>query len=136
AASVPGCHGTLAATRVCLSAEPTSGLSLSGTIDTNTAACLPTTNPEAASNCVLAGTQVTIGALRVVGQRPLVVVATQTEISVNDNIDVASHAGPTGAGAGAGIGACSPVLAAAGRGGGQGGSLGGQGGNGGNASLA
>ncbi|HSK01108.1 MAG TPA: hypothetical protein VK932_07695, partial [Kofleriaceae bacterium] len=132
-ADTRGCHGTLALTRVCLAAEPASPLTLSGTIDTATAACAPTTMGTAAGACVLAGTTVTIAGIVAVGPRPLVVVATGGEIDVTGAIDVASHAGGE-LGAGARAGTCNTGTAATNRGGGAGGSFGFRGGNGGEGS--
>ncbi len=133
--AAPGCHGTTPLTRVCLASEPTAPLDLSGTIDTATAACLPTKMSTAAGACVLAGTSVTIGPVTATGPKPLVILATTGAIEINGDLDAASHVGGT-TGAGAGTGTCNAGTAPANRGGGQGGSLGGKGGNGGNASLA
>src|SRR5215212_3588035 len=66
----PLCYGTRPYTTVCLAAEVTAALSLSGTINTGTIACLPTTMGTAVGSCVLAGTSVTIQGLIAIGPRP------------------------------------------------------------------
>jgi len=131
------CFGT-GIVKVCLASAPTGDLtSLAGTIDT-------TNSPQCAQLasggdfCVIAATTITLQtALRAIGTRPLVLLASDS-ITTNAPIDVASHrvAGVDEIGAGADpVGLCvagaAPQTANGSSGGGAGGSFTGAGGNGG-----
>jgi hypothetical protein len=130
--------------QVCLDARPVGSVTLQGSLDTDKSdandPCLknqPTSwiasQPAA---CIIVGGSVTLGALRVTGSRPLVVVA-DSRIDVGGLVDIASHRNPSAAGAGAAAaGDCQSFVSAPGNGaaggaGGAGGSFMFPGGNGG-----
>jgi len=131
------CFGT-GIVKVCLASAPTGDLtSLGGTLDTtNSPLCAPLVS--GGDLCVIAATTITVQtALRAIGTKPLVLLASDT-ITTNAPIDVASHrvAGADELGAGADpVGLCSagtaPQTANGSSGGGAGGSFTGGGGNGG-----
>src|SRR5262249_17808428 len=111
---------------------------LSGALNTDVdSRCQVMSQPMGPDVCVVAGTSVTVGAVRAVGTRPLVIIASTT-ITVTEILDVSSNGGI--AGAGANDAAC--VLGGAagnsnnGAGGGAGGSFGGAGASGGNGAGA
>lgn len=129
---------------VCLTSQPASGTLVPGgaTLDTDASTLCLTDQPmgwtEAGNPaaCFVVGHTVQLNALAVAGNRPLVIVATNT-LSVNGDLDVASHRGGT-SGAGAPYASCLPYTvvpdgSTSGGGGGAGGSFmtqGGQGGTG------
>ena len=105
-------------------------------IDTDSASCEATTNPEAVGLCVIAGAGIQIDAGRTLsarGSKPLVLVSTMN-ITVAGTLDVSSHAATTGAGAEpVAANACvlgTQATAGGSSGGGYGGSFGGRGANG------
>ncbi len=108
--------------KLCLSTAPTAPLVLDGTFDTGSGACTEVID----GNCVLAGTTVSIanGAdFTARGDRPLVVVASDT-LTIQGTLSVASHRGqPSGAGVSAAT--CAAPTAAENDGGGGGGGAGG-----------
>jgi hypothetical protein len=128
--------------QICPAQKPTQPLMLmSGgiTFDTGGALglCADFTSPQNATGCLIAGTDVTLGSgtFRVVGPRPLIVLATGTAtLGSGAMLDLASHVNGQ-AGAGAGSPDCnfggSPSTGGGISGGGAGGSFGGKGGDGG-----
>ena len=131
------CYGNGFGVNVCIS-EPTTGLMLdtNAEIDTDTSTlCIPA-NPT--TFCVLAGTSIEVSAtIGATGTRPLVLIATDTDLHVTGTIDVASHRGNSNQHTGAGADG-TPCLTGmppddtnGHGGGGEGGSFGGAGGNGG-----
>jgi hypothetical protein len=124
------CFGT-GLLKLCLAEPPRQPVTLGGgTFNTDTSvACVPY---DGTGLCVVAGTDVSIGGtVRVIGGRPLVLIAAG-ELAVAGDLDAASRrTGFTGAGAASGPAACGlpglPTL----KGGGPGGSFGGRGGDGG-----
>jgi hypothetical protein len=119
----------------CLTALPTGNLAFASdtTIDTDTSTmCVAYTGTGVGSYCVIAGTNVSIGAhVTAIGSKPLVVIGTNT-VTVSGTLDVASHrVGPV-RGAGGNASGCVAGIAAASGQGGPGGSFGGAGGQGGN----
>jgi hypothetical protein len=95
--------------QVCLDARASGPVTLQGTLDTGTSnKCLPSlptswTAAHQPDACIIAGGSVTVGALRVTGSRPLVIVA-DSRIDVGGLVDIASHRSPAGVGAGTGAG--------------------------------
>jgi hypothetical protein len=131
--------------QVCLADKPSGQVPLQGALDTDKSnannLCLKNqpdnwtaTQPEA---CFIVGDTVTISSLNVTGSRPLVIVA-QTQITVMNLLDVASHRATGAVGAGSmSAGGCKPFGGSPGigppGGGGAGGSFlfpGGKGGTG------
>lgn len=106
---------------VCVRPPASAPLALAGTFDTG-AMCTVVDDDL----CVVAGTDVTIGDLRVFGPRPLVVIARGT-LAVTGTLDAASHragANPVGPGVGATAATCAAFPGAPGfaqNGGGSGG---------------
>ncbi|MDB4964028.1 MAG: hypothetical protein JWP01_4027 [Myxococcales bacterium] len=96
------CYGGPGAFQLCLPAAPTAPLTLSGTIDTSVCANGIVVSPSvtAPDVCVIAGATVTVpGMVRVIGMRPLAVVASGT-MTIAGTIDVSSvRGGQRGAGA-------------------------------------
>lgn len=154
AASPPGtdaqvCYGAAPFT-LCLAAAPTAQLTIDTTnpanpfpppetqLDTDTSPlCVPTAS-GGSGDCVVAATTITIKtALRATGSKPLVLVASESIMTVaNGVIDVGSSRGDDfETGAGADYTACAPGLTPAGSSGGAGGSYLGTGGNGGDGRL-
>jgi len=118
----------------CFTALPTASLSLTGPFDTATdPRCTPVQQASAGPVCVIAGKDVTIGALRATGTPPLVVIAVG-QLQVVTALDVSSDAVSGGRGAGAEPSDCPPgtiLPVASGNGGGAGGTFGTSGGAGG-----
>jgi hypothetical protein len=125
------CYG--APFQICLESVPTQPFNLSeGTLDTDGSQdCLPFTSAQIASACVLAGTTINgpFGAMRAVGSKPLVLVATDS-ITVNLGTELEVSSDHTLQGAASDPNDC---LAApgSGNGGGAGGSFGSRGADGG-----
>ncbi len=126
------------ATALCF-ANPAAVVSFSGNFNTDSNGLCSATAPVAgwtggASACFVVGTSITVsGATAVTGSRPLVLFASGG-ITVNGNLDVASHRGGTsGPGSDLGCGTYTdvPGVSAAGAGGGAGGTFRTTGGNGG-----
>lgn len=122
------CFGGTGAFQVCLNAMPPPTLTLSGTINTTTCAgglvyAPGVTEPNL---CVMSGVNVTAtGTVRVVGARPLAIVATQDlTIGSGATFDASSVAGGT-SGAGANLGTCQVGSPPGGNSGGGGGGAGG-----------
>lgn len=128
--------------QVCLDVKASGQVPLMGALDTDksdaTNPCLKNqpsswiaSQPPA---CIIVGASVTLGALRVTGSRPLVIVA-DGRIDVNGFVDIASHRSPAGVGAGTAGADCKPFAGSPGGGppggGGAGGSFMFPGGNGG-----
>lgn len=93
--------------QVCLDARVSGQVQLQGVLDTDKSdandPCLQnlhanwtTSQPDA---CIIAGGNVAVGNVRVIGIRPLVIVA-DSRIDVNGLLDVASHRSPSAVGAG------------------------------------
>lgn len=127
------CVGQLV--KVCLPSKPSADYNLPSVLDTSGAPCR-TDATDGAGNpltgyCVLAGANVGADSL-VIGNRPLIVIATNT-LTVNVLLDVASHRG-MGNGPGADYANCGNGVGLDGTngGGGGGGGFGGNGGAGGN----
>jgi len=130
------CFGTFK--RVCIENPPTEAFTLGGAsnsvITEMPGNCAATTiDSTVASSCVLVGSSVTIdGSLTASGGLPLVVVATDGELIVEELLDVSSRRGAERRGAGANpTGACNGATVATEAAGGAGGSFGGKGGTGG-----
>ena len=130
------CFGTFK--KVCLENPPTSAFTLGGAdnsvITEMQSNCVTTTNESTvASSCVIAGSSVTIdGSLTASGGVPLVIVATDGELIIENLLDVSSRRGDERRGAGANpTGACNGATGATDGAGGAGGSFGGKGGTGG-----
>src|SRR5262249_9994104 len=112
----------------------TGPLMLNGALNTSAdPRCQVMAQPMGAEVCVVAGTNVNVGALHAVGTRPLVIIASGA-ITVTETLDASSSGGTPGAGAN--DAACLASGAAGnsnnGAGGGAGGSFGGPGADGGN----
>lgn len=120
--------------KFCSDAVANEPQNFSTTIDTGIAAnCNDRPLSGGIELCVIYASTITItGTVRVVGSRPLVLVAVQT-IDVVGHLDAGSRR-LGGSGAGAGSGACPPATPPTGMGGGAGGTFRGQGGSGGAAS--
>jgi hypothetical protein len=122
---------------VCLQALPTGAFTIGNTTSTVTtdivASCDPVTNDTNVAGCVLSGTSITIdGTLLGVGAKPLILIATEGPIIIEELVDVASHRTPAQRGAGSNpLGLCTGGVAPTGGSGGAGGSLVGTGGEGG-----
>jgi hypothetical protein len=143
------CFGTGVYT-VCLAALPTLAVTISdgAILDTATStSCLPaqpagwTTGGQPAA-CFVVGTNLTVSNVRVIGSRPLVLVATN-QLTITGTVDGASHLSPFGTGPGVPFSGCPTFLSApadgtSGAGGGAGATFITRGGNGGvgNASSA
>ena len=125
-ADAGSCFGA-AMVKTCLPALPASQLALDGMLDTGT----DTRCFVDQGWCVLAGTDVQVGVLRVVGTRPLVLVATSA-ITVNA-LDAASRltGNVLARGPGADSSTCIPAQTPSQGVGGPGGTFGGRGGDGG-----
>lgn len=130
------CFGTFK--RVCLANPPTDAFTLGGAdnavMTELPGSCTATTSDSTVANsCVIAGSSVTIdGSLTAAGGLPLVIVATDGELIVEDLLDVSSLRGGERRGAGANpTGGCNGAIAATEAAGGAGGSFGGKGGTGG-----
>jgi hypothetical protein len=123
--------------QVCLDAEPTTTMALSGTLSTQSAGCLVITQADGREVCVIAHRMITVGSvLTVTGTRPLVLLASQTITVSAGGIDVSTVRNPARVGAGADWAGCPSEVSAAvdnvsGGGGGGGGSFGTAGGAGG-----
>jgi len=132
------CYSGSGGYRVCLPSMPTSSLVLAGTIDTTpcTGGFVLAPGASLPDLCVMSGTTVTAtGAVRVIGARPLAIVATQDlTIGSGATLDASSIVGGT-RGAGANLGTCNagspPGGSSGGGGGGAGGSFQSRGGAGG-----
>ncbi|MBA2538810.1 MAG: hypothetical protein H0V17_04175, partial [Deltaproteobacteria bacterium] len=97
------CFGQLGT--ICLQNLPTAPYSIGNTTSTTTtdisASCEPLTNDSNITGCVLAGTSLTVdGRLLGVGARPLILIATDGPIIIEQSVDVASHRDPAARGAG------------------------------------
>jgi hypothetical protein len=123
----PPCYGN-SWWRVCLASTPTNLVAgtLSGIIDTGTAACVASTGANSDA-CVLVYTSISAsGTVTVSGTRPLVLVATSGDIEISGELDAGSHSDAA---------ACAaqlpaPTPATGNGGGGYGGSFVGHGGDG------
>ena len=122
------CFGGSGAYQICLPTMPSAPLTLSGTINTTTCAGGFVLAPSvtAPNLCVVSGTMVSAnGTVRVIGDRPLAIVATQDlTIAIGATLDASSVSGGT-RGAGANVGMCQAGTPAGGDGGGGGGGAGG-----------
>lgn len=122
------CFGGSGAYQICLPSMPTSPLTVSGTINTTlcTGGFIYAPGVTAPDLCVMSGVNITAsGTVRVVGARPLAIVATQDlTIGGSTTLDASSVAGGT-SGAGANLGMCQAGTAPGGDGGGGGGGAGG-----------
>ncbi len=122
---------------VCLQTLPRAPFSIGNTTSTvmtdTLASCEMVTNGTNVTGCVISGTSMTIdGNLIGQGARPLILIATEGPLVVDNLIDVASHRDPIVRGAGANPnGACNGAQIATDDAGGPGGTLGGAGGDGG-----
>jgi len=134
-ALVGHCYGT-GLVIACFDAVPSGTQMLGGNMVLNTDSdprCAATTNNVPA--CVIAAESIAVGGFQAVtGQRPLVLVATQT-ISVENTLTASSSRQFNFAGAGVDLPGCSTGTAPTGSSGGAGGSFGGTGGNGASAGL-
>jgi hypothetical protein len=134
------CYGSGLFT-MCPPVAPTAALSLSGMIDTrgDSRCVIADQAMSGPSLCVMLGTTIDVADTIVIGDRPLVLVATQM-ITVSGTLD-ASSVGTTRIGAGGNVAACAAPaggMSSQGGGGGAGGSfgtLGGRGGTGANGSA-
>ncbi len=130
------CFGTFK--KVCVENPSTSAFTLGGAessvITEMQANCVRQTNESTvASSCVVAGSSVTIdGTLTASGGLPLIILATDGELIIEDLLDVSSRRGNERRGAGANpVGGCNGATGALDAAGGAGGSFGGKGGSGG-----
>ena len=133
--SVSGaCYGN-GLVRICLATEPSDDRTLTGQLDTGTSPlCALATDVTSggAGVCIVAGARLTVPAattLRVVGTRPLVLIAQET-ITIAGTVDAASHRGQP-AGPAANFSGCIGGSSPGSNGGGAGGSFAGVGGAGG-----
>jgi hypothetical protein len=131
--------------QICPNAAPTGTVTLSGTLDTGSAAaCKPYTVPPgqlALDACVITAQSITVtGTLVVSGSRPLVLLASDTlRVSAGSLIDVSSTRSPSHTGAGGNASQCDPSGAGTtgvDSGGGAGGSFADAGGDGGDSSSS
>lgn len=128
------CFGQLGT--VCLGALPSGPYTLGGPTEVNSdiaAFCESATADSNVMGCVVSGTSVTIDAELIgKGVLPLIIIATEGEIVVDDLIDVSSRRMPPRRGAGANpLGLCNSVAPTGGHGGAGGSSVGLGGGGGG-----
>ncbi len=130
------CFGTFK--KVCVENPPTVAFTLGGAensvITEMQSNCVKMTNESTvASSCVIAGSSVTIdGTLTASGGLPLIILATDGELIIEDLLDVSSRRGSERRGAGANpTGGCIGATGATDAAGGAGGSFGGKGGTGG-----
>ena len=139
----PTCFGPSGAYQVCINNLPSAPVTLSGTLNTNTAnplceATLPVGwMPGQPDACFVLGTSITLPAgttVKVTGPRPLVLVATTGALTIAGTLDASSHIGGS-AGPANDLGCAgftiAPAGASNGGGGGAGGSFMSAGGNGG-----
>ena len=118
----PGCYG-VGFGRVCIT-PPTGPTTLSGTLNTDSSgSCVTYTAPTPFDACVIAGTDVTVADVAVVGSRPLLIVGTQ-HVTIDGRLGVASHQATGQSGAGADPTSCATGTLPINSGGGAGGSYG------------
>ncbi|HEY5927678.1 MAG TPA: hypothetical protein VIV11_38600 [Kofleriaceae bacterium] len=84
---------------ICLGELPTTSPTIPSTINTDTSQLCVPYSLGGGSYCVIAGVDLVVPSVRVVGSKPLVLIATAT-ITVNGVVDIASHT--TGASGGSG----------------------------------
>jgi hypothetical protein len=84
---------------ICLSELPTSSVAIPTTIDTDTSSLCVAYSKGGGTYCVIAGTAVMAGNVRVTGSKPLVMIATNA-LTVTGTIDIASHTATMSRGAG------------------------------------
>lgn len=128
------CYGTSGFAIVCLAEPATSSTQLaSGNLDTDSSSSCVALQPQSSRVCVVAGTSVNLSSGATVaafGTRPLVLLATTGEITIDGTLDVASHRGGKTGPAANGL-PCTVGTNPTAGGGGQGGSFGSSGGAGG-----